>query len=54
MIFFVGFENGHFHNISSTLPNVVKFYVENDSVISTLSDVAHVNVEIHNVDSTLI
>ena len=54
MIFFVGFENGHFHNIASTLPNVVKFDVENDSVISTLSDVAHVNVEIHNVDSTLI
>ena len=43
---FVLSRNGHFHS------NVVKLEVEND-IVSTLSNVVHVNVEIHNVDSTL-
>ena len=53
-IFFVLFRSGHFHNVVSTLTNVVKLDVEIDNVLSMLSNVVHVNVEIHNVDSTLL
>ena len=56
MLFFVClkvfFSNGNINNVVSTLPNVVKFHIENDSVVSTLSNV-QLNVEIDNVDSTL-
>ena len=48
----VFFSNGNINNVVSTLPNVVKFHVENDSLVSTLSNV-QLNVEIDNVDSTL-
>ena len=47
------FSNGHIFNVVSTLPNVVKIYVEND-VVSTLSNIVQLNVEIHNVVSTLL
>ena len=47
------FRNDHFHNVISTLTNVVKLYVEKDNVVSTLSDIAHIKVQIHNVASTL-
>ena len=46
------FRNDHFHNVVSTLTNALKLYVKKD-VVSTLSNIAHINVEIHNVDSTL-
>ena len=46
--------NGHIHNVVSTLPNVVKNYVENDNVVSTLLNVVQINVEIDNIDSTLL
>ena len=39
MICFVIFRNDHFHNVVSTFTNVVKLEVENDNVVSTLSDV---------------
>ena len=51
--YFDCFAKGHFHNVVSTLPNVVKPDVENNNVVSTLSDVVHITVETHNVDSTL-
>ena len=52
---FVLFRNGHFQNVVSTFTNVVKFDVENDNVVSTLSNAdAHINAEIHNTDSTLL
>ena len=47
------YENGHIHNIVSTLTIVVKLDVDNNSIVSTLSDVVNLNVEIGNVDSTL-
>ena len=33
------FSNGHIRNVVSTLRNVVKIVVENDNVVSTLSNV---------------
>ena len=48
------FSNGHFSNVISTLPNVVKIDVENDNVISTLPNVVQFNIETHNVISTLL
>ena len=45
---FLFFTNGHIHNVVSTLPNILKIYVEND-VVSTMSDVVQINV-----DSTLL
>ena len=39
--------NGHIRHVLSTLPNVVKTDVENDNVVQ-------LNVEIHNVVSTLL
>ena len=47
------FSYGHIHNVVSTLPNVVKIDVENDSIVSRLSKVVQINVEIDDVDSTL-
>ena len=47
------FSNDHIHNVVSTLPNIVKIDIENDSTVSTLSSVVRINVEIVNVDSTL-
>ena len=47
------FSNGYIFNVVSTLPNVVKIYVEND-VVSTLSNIVQLNVEIHNVVSMLL
>ena len=60
------FSNGHFHNVVSTLSSVVKMYVENDNVVSTLSNVErgnvdsalfnvlNFNIDVHNVVSTII
>ena len=45
--------NGHIHIVASNLLNVVKTYVEDDSVVSTLSEIVQINVEIDNIDSTL-
>ena len=47
------FENCHFHNVVSTLINVVKLDVENNIIISTLSNVVNIIFEIDNMDSTL-
>ena len=47
------FSNGHICNVVSTLPNVVKNDVENDNVVSMLSNVQF-NVGVHNVFSTVI
>ena len=46
------FENGHIHNVISTLINVIKLEVENNSIVSTLSNVVNINTEIDNVDLT--
>ena len=60
------FEDGHLHNVASTLINVMKLYVENKSIVSTLHNVVNINidltlfndvnfnVDIHDVVSTLI
>ena len=80
-IIFIFFQNGHSHNVVSTLPNVVKICVENDNVVqmkmiiyvendnfvqirveiqswnsvdSTVLNVLNLNVDVHNVASTLI
>ena len=47
----VFFSNGHIRNVVSTLPNDVKVDVENDNVVSMLSNF---NVEIQNVVSILL
>ena len=44
------FSYGHIHNVVSMFPNVMQIDVENDNVVSTLSDVVPVNVEISNFD----
>ena len=49
---FLFFRNSHIHNAVSTLPNVVKIYVEDGSVVSTLSNVVQINAEMDNVDAT--
>ena len=54
MIFFFIFGNGHFHNVLSTLSNVVHINIEIRNVDSALFDVVNSNVEIHNVVSTLV
>ena len=41
------------HYEISVIPNVVKLDAENGNVVSTLSNVVHIN-EIYNIDSTLI
>ena len=46
------FSNGHVRNVVSTLLNL-KSCIENDKVVSTLTNVAQIKVEIGNVDSTL-
>ena len=51
-LIFIFFPNGYIHNVVSMLPNV-KFYVENGSVVSTLSNVVQINIEMDNLDSTL-
>ena len=51
-LIFIFFKH-HIHNIVSTMPNVVKIYVENDNVVLTLSNVVQINVEMGNVNSTL-
>ena len=43
------FSNGHIRNVVSTLLKVVKIDVENDNLVSTLSNVQF-NVEKHKTD----
>ena len=45
------FSNGHICNVVLMLPSVVKIDVENDSVLSTLSNFVQFNVEKYNVVS---
>ena len=47
------FRNGHFYSVVPSFTNVVKLDIENDNVISTLSKVVYINVEIHSIDSKL-
>ena len=47
------FENGHIHNVVSTLIYVMKLDVENNSIVSTLSNTVNIIAEIDNVDLTL-
>ena len=42
------FSNAGNRNVVSTLPNVVKVYVENDNVVSMLSNFVQINVEMDN------
>ena len=53
VVYFYCFAKTQFHNVVSSLPNVVKPDVENNNVVSTFSDVVYINAETHNVDSTL-
>ena len=46
------FENDHIHNFVLTLINVVKLDVENNYIVSMLSNVVNINLEIDNVDLT--
>ena len=39
------FKNGHIHNVVSTLINVMKLDVENNSIVLTLSNVININVK---------
>ena len=48
------FENGHIHNVASTLSNVVNINVDIENVDSTLFNVVNFNVDIHNIVSTLV
>ena len=50
---FFFFGNKHFHDVVSTLINILKLDVDKDNVFSTLPKVVCISVEIHNVDSTL-
>ena len=50
---FVLYGNGHFLNVLSTLASVVKLDLENGKVVSTLPNVFHTKVDIHDVDLTL-
>ena len=50
---FLFFSNGHIHNVVLTSSNVVKIYVENDNVVSTLYNV-QIIVEMDNADLTLL
>ena len=48
-IFFCSFQlfgNGHIHNVVWTLINLMKLDVENNSIVSTLSNVVNISVEI--------
>ena len=53
-IFLVLFDNGHFHNVCLDMDQRCEMCdVEKKNVVSTLSNVVHINVEIHNVDLKL-
>ena len=52
LFYFSLFGSGYIHNVLSTLLNIVKLDVENNSVVLTLSNGVHINIEINNVDST--
>ena len=47
------FENGHIHNVVSTLINAVKLDIGNKSIVLTLSNVVKINIETDKVDLTL-
>ena len=47
------FENGHIHNVFSTLINVIKPDVKNNSIVSTLFNVVNINAEIDKLHLTL-
>ena len=51
---FQHFENYHIHNVVSTLTNVMKLYVENNSIVLTLYNVVSISNERGNVDLTLL